>query len=160
MSKIERLIIIIGIMLAFILTISAAIFHGKGPFPEIPTKEVKWIWTALLGEIVGAVIFAFRTIFRKRNIEVYLEFERKKAIDINLDGDKCEYEVIVDNKTKDKGKIIPEWVISGWRCPLPDTANDCDKVKLILFERNGKKWEVPHFRPTDIVQVASRVKDP
>jgi len=43
MSKIERLIIIIGIMLAFILTISAAIFHGKGPFPEIPTK---WIWVS------------------------------------------------------------------------------------------------------------------
>jgi len=160
MSKSERLIIIIGIMLAFILTISAAVFHGKGPFPEIPPKEVKWIWTALLGEVVGAVIFAFKSLFRKRNIEVYLKFERKKAIDIELDGDKCTYEVIKDNKTKDEGKIIPEWVFSGWRCPLPDTANDCDKVKLTLVDRDGKKWEVPHFRPTDVIQKASIVKNP
>jgi len=158
MSRTERLIIIIGIMLAFILTISAAIFHGKGPFPEIPPKEVKWIWTALLGEIIVSVIWAFKTLFRKRNIEVYLEFERKKAIDVELDGDKCMYEVIKDNKTKDEGKIIPEWVFSGWRCPLPDTANDCDKVKLILVEKDGKKWEVKHFRPTDVIQQASRAK--
>lgn len=154
MSKVERLLIIISVILAFILTISAAIFHGKGPFPEIPAKEVKWIWGALLAEIVGAVIFGFKTLFRKRNIEVYLEFERKKAIDIVLDDKKCMYEVVKNNKIKDKGKIIPEWIMSGWRCSLPDTANDCDQVKLILIEKNGKKWEVPHFRPTDLVQKA------
>ncbi|MGD8545439.1 MAG: hypothetical protein PVH12_04615, partial [Candidatus Bathyarchaeota archaeon] len=106
-------------------------------------------------EIVVATVAAFRWSFTPFDIRVNLDFSPKDPIDVDLDVDKCSYEVREEGKIVETGKMDLAFAHGGWQSNLPSNIKPKHNVRLNLTEKSGKNWEVRPFYPLAITQKAN-----
>ena len=152
------LMVFMGILLA---TFLAAILVGLGVFPQADPELFKWLIGTGIVQILGAVIWAFRDSFQsKGKVSVNVLFPSKPLTDVELDTEKCTYELRDgdSNQVKDKGKLIPTLGPGGWQFVLPQSVIPTDYVKLFLTEKDGDRWEVGWFVALVTTQQATPVR--
>ena len=145
----ERIILLTAFLAVTVLTAVVVLFANIGFFGEaVRTSDFsKWGIGAVLAEVVGATIAVFKFSFIPIQIKVNLDFP-DSVPDVNLDLDKCEYEIREGGNVSSSGKLaIAEGEAGGWQCTLPPTVTSNQIVKLNLVEMNGKKWETNPFYP-------------
>lgn len=152
----ERLILLIAFLAVTVFTAVIVLLANIGAFGEaVRTSDFsKWGIGAVLVEIVGATVAAFKWSFLPVNIQVNLDFSPKMPVDVNLDVDNCTYEVREQGKIVATGKMDLALGQGGWQCNLPATVRLNSIIRLNLIERNGQKWEVQPFYPLAITQRA------
>ena len=140
--------LIMGFLLLTALTVVAVLGANIGVFGEAVRTSffAEWGLTAVIAEIVGAIVFAFKWSLSSPKIRVLLDFSPRAGVDVYLDPDNCTYQV------RDEGGIINEGKVTvtleeGWQCTLPSTTKPEDSITLSLVERDGRKWEVRPFYP-------------
>jgi hypothetical protein len=150
----ERTLFIIVFLSITALTAIFVLGANVGVFGEsVRTGDfAKWSWTAIIAEIVGATIIAFKWMLSPIEINVSLDFSPVEPFDVNLDADNCTYQVREEGRVTSEGKIAVALVNGGWQCTLPSTIKPKNVVTLKLAETNGAKWEVQSFFPFDITK--------
>jgi hypothetical protein len=140
-----------------VLTAIVVLAANIGVFGEaVRTSDfAKWGIGAVIAEIVGATVAALKWSLSPFDIRVNLDFSPKDSLDVDLDVDKCTYEVREEGKIIEKGKIDLALAHGGWQCTLPSTVRPKHVVGLNLTERSGQKWEVRPFYPLAITQKAN-----
>ena len=154
----ERIVFLIAFLAVTVLTAVVVLLANIGIFGDsVRTSDFsKWGIGAVLAEIVGATIVAFKWTVNPGNIQVNLDFSPKVPIDVDLDVDNCTYEIREEGKITATGKIDLSFAQGGWQCTLPAVAtlNSFRIIRLNLTERSGQKWEVKPFYPLSITQKA------
>jgi len=153
----DRTILLLAFLGVTVVTAIGVLGANIGIFGEaVRTSEfAKWGLGAVIAEIVAATLAAFKWSFTPFDIKVNLDFSPKDPIDVDLNVDKCNYEVREEGKIVEKGKMDLALAHGGWQSNLPSTIKPKHVVRLYLTERSGKKWEVRPFYPLAITQKAN-----
>ena len=159
MAERETRIMLMAFVAITVITALVALAANIGLFGEDVrlSNFSSWALTAVLAEIIGATVLAFRRlVVAPGTVYVNVDFPDKDPIDVDLDGDSCTYQI-----TRDHDKIENRAIIvfgeGGWQCQLPPSVRATDIVQLSLIERTGQKWEVRPFRPMITTQTALSV---
>ena len=144
--RVERRTVLIVFLFIIVVTAIAGVLTLLGLFPKADPQFGRWIMGVLLVEILGAVVGFLK--YRPEAMFVNILFPPKiQPQKIDLDQNKCTYEIKdKDGKVK-SGNIVPMPGPGGFQCRLSYNVNPSDYVKLNLVEKNGKQWEVPYFCP-------------
>jgi len=153
----ERRMYLAAFLMITALTAIVVLGANIGAFGEaVRTSDfAKWSLSAIIAEIVGATVIAFKWLLSPLDISVNLDFSPKEPIDIDLDADNCSYQAREGGKIISEGKITVALADGGWQCTLPPTIKHKHVVNLSLIERNGKTWEVRSFYPFAITKKPS-----
>lgn len=147
---------LVAFLAVTVVTAIIVLSANIGVFGEaVRTSEfAKWGLGAVIVEIVGATVAAFKWSLSPFDIMVNLDFSPTNPFDVDLDVDKCTYEVREGGKIVETGKMDLALSRGGWQSNLPSSVKPKQVVKLELVEKNGKKWEVKHFYPFTATQKA------
>jgi hypothetical protein len=150
----ERTMFMTVFLLITALTAVVVLGANVGFFGEsVRTSDfAKWSVTAVIAEIVSATVVAFKWWFSPLEISVSLDFSPKEPFDIDLNADKCTYEVRAGGDVISGGKVAVALAEGGWQCTLPSTIKPNHIVSLNLEEKGGTKWEVRWFYPFAITK--------
>lgn len=155
----ERFMLLLAFLAVTVLTAIVVLFANIGIFGEaVRTSDfAKWGLGAVIAEIVGATITALKWTLPPYDIKVNLDFSPENPIDVDLDVDKCTYEIREAGKIIEQGRMDLALAHGGWQSTLPSTVKPKHIVRLNLTERSGKKWEVRPFYPLAITQKANKM---
>ena len=155
----ERIMLLLAFLAVTVLTAIVVLFANIGIFGEaVRTSDfAKWGLGVVIAEIVGATITALKWTLHPYDIEVNLDFSPENPIDVDLDVDKCTYEIREAGKIIEAGRMDLAFAHGGWQSTLPSTVKPKHIVRLNLTERSGKKWEVRPFYPLAITQKANKM---
>jgi hypothetical protein len=157
----ERMMFLIAFLGITILTAVIVLSANIGLFGEaVRTSDFsKWGIGAVLAEIVGATVIAFKWSFTTTVVKVNLRFENESSSGVDLDFDKCMFTIRESGNIVSTGKLDLVFGLGegGWQCTLPSTVTSNQSVQLDFVERNGQVWWVKPFAPFLISQkVTSR----
>jgi len=150
----ERMIFLIAFLGITILTAVIVLFANIGFFGEdVRTSDFsKWGIGAVLAEVVGATVIAFKGSFAPTVVKVNLEFENEPSSGVDIDVDKCTFTIRESGNIVSTGKLDLVFGFGGWQCTLPSTVTSNQSVQLDFIERNGHTWWVKPFVPNLISQ--------
>lgn len=151
--KIERRTVLFVFLFIIVITAIAGVLALLGLFPKADPQFGRWIMGVLLVEILAAVIGFLK--YRPEAMFVNILFPPSiKPQKVDLDQNKCTYEIRDKDGNVKSYKVVPIVGPGGVQCRLSSNVNPSDYVRLNLIEKNGKEWEVPYFCPYVTNQVA------
>lgn len=141
-------IVFLGLTVA---TVIAVLLASIGIFgdSEIVKNFASWGSGAVLAEIVGTTILAYKTVMNVKSHlpKVIIDFPISPS-EVRLDSDRCTYKINIRGKKPLSGKANPAFGKGGWEINIPqDVTSEYDTIELTLVERSGKKWTTTPFYP-------------
>lgn len=148
------------VFLVFFIGIGvASLLVALGVFPNADPAFRKFAIGTFIAGIAGALFTLFRTTFMQRqDLFVTLLFEGKLPQEVAL-AEAARYEVWDEKQGKvvRSGQVLVQRTPQrGWFCRLPNGIDVNDRLRLLLEERNGDRWEVPFFSFNFSSQEATR----
>jgi hypothetical protein len=143
----------LGMFVLLVLVLDAVLVAGAAATDRVP------LW-APLGVLVLVVVLFVVTLWWKadvlygpsKSVLVKLVFpDDVPAISIKLDKPRCAFEIEDGDGNIRAGRAAVVWGYGGWTFRVPVSSRPSESVSLVLFERNGRQWEVQSFDPFETV---------
>ena len=152
----ERSAFLVGFLALTAFTVIGVVGANLGFFGEVGQASPIALWglAPVVAEVVGATIMAFKWLLSPYRVSVVLDFTPMDSGLVDLNADKCTYEIREDGKLVEKGYITVASTRGGWECTLPLTVKPKQVVSLSLREKNGEQWDVKPFYPLSTTQKA------
>jgi hypothetical protein len=147
----QKSIFFIAFLGITVATAVVVLLANIGVFGEGDTVKnfASWGLAAVLAEIVGATVIAYKTIMTTKSHlpKVIIDFPISPS-DVRLDSEKCTYKISIRGEEAITGKAGIAFDKGGWEINIPqDVSSENDTIELRLVEKSGKVWTTIPFYP-------------